>query len=234
MMGSRYAFRMAFEEFYDRYKIVSKSTWPNKMADNCREGCLTIVLEQSFGTDSNEFSMGRSKAFIRSPKSLLLLEESRRKASLRWWIKIQATWRGFVQRRRYQQMRNAQITIAAWVRCLMARRAFLKRKAKLLTLLPALRMWAERSFYLDQRRHLPEHAAKTILPLLVNHRSTQTPAAAPPRTTPFPEEASILGVIYGVLLWADMNAATPLGARGRSAISLAGVACGYDTNTMPL
>ena len=40
-------------------------------------------------------------------------------------------------------------------------------------------------------------------------------------TTPFPSEKSILGVIYRVLLWADMNAATPLGARGRSVISLA-------------
>ena len=42
-----------------------------------------------------------------------------------------------------------------------------------------------------------------------------------PRTTPFPEEKSILGVTYGVLLWAVMNAATPLGAWGRSAMSLA-------------
>ena len=41
-----------------------------------------------------------------------------------------------------------------------------------------------------------------------------------PRTTPFLEEKSILGLIYGVLLWADMNAATPLGARGRSVMSL--------------
>ena len=44
-----------------------------------------------------------------------------------------------------------------------------------------------------------------------------------PRTTPFPEEESILGVIYGVLLWADMNAATPLGAWGRSVVSLMGL-----------
>ena len=35
-----------------------------------------------------------------------------------------------------------------------------------------------------------------------------------PRTTPFPEEKTILGVIYGVLLWADMDAATPLGTWG--------------------
>ena len=44
-----------------------------------------------------------------------------------------------------------------------------------------------------------------------------------PRTTPFPEEKYILGVIYGVLLWADMNTATPLGAWGRSVFSLAAV-----------
>ena len=35
-----------------------------------------------------------------------------------------------------------------------------------------------------------------------------------PHTTPFPEEMAILGVISGVLLWADMNAATSLGAWG--------------------
>ena len=31
----------------------------------------------------------------------------------------------------------------------------------------------------------------------------------------------MLGVIYGVLLWTDMNAATPPGVRGRSGMSLA-------------
>ena len=39
-----------------------------------------------------------------------------------------------------------------------------------------------------------------------------------PRTIPSPEERTLQGVMYGVLLWADMNAATPLGA---SDISLA-------------
>ena len=43
-----------------------------------------------------------------------------------------------------------------------------------------------------------------------------------PNTTPFPEGKPIPGVIYGGLLWADMNAATPLGAWGRSMMSLAG------------
>ena len=57
-----------------------------------------------------------------------------------------------------------------------------------------------------------------------------------PRTTPSPEERSILGVIYGVLLWADMNAATPLGAWGRYVISLAVAdqCVQHEPNTMPL
>ena len=56
-----------------------------------------------------------------------------------------------------------------------------------------------------------------------------------PRTTPFPEEKSILGVIYGVLLWANMSAATPLGARGRSVMSLVltHVVCGMANYRAP-
>ena len=41
-------------------------------------------------------------------------------------------------------------------------------------------------------------------------KSQQLPRAPPY----FPRGKSILGVMYGDLLWTDMNAATPLGARG--------------------
>ena len=59
------------------------------------------------------------------------------------------------------------------------------------------------------------------------HRGCQgkaNPSCIPPcpRTTPSTEEKSIRGVIYGVLLWADMNAATLLWARVRSFIPLEG------------
>ena len=53
-----------------------------------------------------------------------------------------------------------------------------------------------------------------------HHIKLQLLAPAPPYY-PFPRGKPILGVIYGVLLWADMNAATPLGAWGSSAMSLA-------------
>ena len=51
--------------------------------------------------------------------------------------------------------------------------------------------------------------------------SRQIPAAASCTPYyPFPRGKSILGVTYGFLLWADMNAATPLGAWGRSVIAV--------------
>ena len=71
---------------------------------------------------------------------------------------------------------------------------------------------------------LPQARASRCRPHPRPHTTTgkENPTCYPlrPRTTPFPEEKSTLGVIYGVLLWADMNAATPLGAWGRSVISL--------------
>ena len=53
--------------------------------------------------------------------------------------------------------------------------------------------------------------------LCLQDQARRIPAAAPccpllPRTTPSPEGNSIPGVLYEVLLGADMNAATPLGA----------------------
>ena len=54
-----------------------------------------------------------------------------------------------------------------------------------------------------------------------HHRQGKSHLLPPaPPYYPIPRGKSILGVIYGVLLWADMNAATPLGAWGRSVISL--------------
>ena len=48
------------------------------------------------------------------------------------------------------------------------------------------------------------------------------PGPAPPcLSATFPEENFILWVTHGVLLWADMNAATPLGALMRTSCSSA-------------
>ena len=55
------------------------------------------------------------------------------------------------------------------------------------------------------------HAAAAVALCKVNYSC----CPLRPRTTPFAEENPMLWVTCGVLLWAGMNAATPLGAWGR-------------------
>ena len=79
----------------------------------------------------------------------------------------------------------------------------------------------------DTNGLVPGHTAKGAavgIGLVPGHTAKVNPSCWPlrPRTTPFPGGKSILGVIYVALLWTDMNAATPLGARWRSVMSLAG------------
>ena len=68
----------------------------------------------------HEHNFGRSKIFIRSPASLFALE-GKRAAKTEWLCaRIQAMFRGFVQRRRYKAMKLAQIVIAAKFRAFVA------------------------------------------------------------------------------------------------------------------
>ena len=54
---------------------------------------------------------------------------------------------------------------------------------------------------------------------IVCAKATSSCCPHAPPYYPFPRGISILGVIYGVSLWADTNAATPLGAWGHSVIA---------------
>ena len=52
-----------------------------------------------------------------------------------------------------------------------------------------------------------------VLRLYTIHRNANPSCPPPPQYYPFPrEKKNMLGVIYGVLLWADMNTAITLGA----------------------
>ena len=84
-----------------------------------------------------------------------------------------------------------------------------------------------------QRTGLQHHVVAQVLLLLPKQKkhtqifgrlssvviSKANPSCCPhARTAPFPAEKSIIEVINGVLLCADMNAATPLGRGGRGAL----------------
>ncbi|EDL84189.1 myosin IE, isoform CRA_a [Rattus norvegicus] len=98
-----YAYRRVFQKFLQRYAILTKATWPVWRGDE-KQGVLHLL--QSVNMDSDQFQLGRSKVFIKAPESLFLLEEMRERKYDGYARVIQKTWRKFVARKKYVQMRE--------------------------------------------------------------------------------------------------------------------------------
>uniref|UniRef100_A0A672JD71 Myosin Ic, paralog b n=1 Tax=Salarias fasciatus TaxID=181472 RepID=A0A672JD71_SALFA len=136
-----FAYRRRYEVFLQRYKSLCPETWPNWQG-RLAEGVSTLV--KHMGYKPEEYKMGRSKIFIRFPKTLFATEDAletrkhslgetssfrliylikhsgqqvRLDDSLRWAvITIQAWWRGILARRRAQRRRQAANTIRRFIK----------------------------------------------------------------------------------------------------------------------
>ncbi|KAH0512066.1 Unconventional myosin-Ie [Microtus ochrogaster] len=98
-----YAYRRVFQKFLQRYAILTKATWPVWRGDE-KQGVLHLL--QSVNMDNDQFQLGKSKVFIKAPESLFLLEEMRERKYDGYARVIQKTWRKFVARKKYVQMRE--------------------------------------------------------------------------------------------------------------------------------
>lgn len=98
-----YAYRRIFQKFLQRYAILTKATWPSWRGDE-KQGVLHLL--QSVNMDIDQFQLGRSKVFIKAPESLFLLEEMRERKYDGYARVIQKSWRKFVARKKYVQMRE--------------------------------------------------------------------------------------------------------------------------------
>ncbi|MEQ2274183.1 Unconventional myosin-Ic, partial [Xenotaenia resolanae] len=68
-----FAYRRRFEAFLQRYKPLCPETWPNwngKLADG------VSALVNHLGYKAEEYKLGRSKIFIRFPKTLFTTEDA--------------------------------------------------------------------------------------------------------------------------------------------------------------
>uniref|UniRef100_A0AAR2J9W4 Myosin motor domain-containing protein n=1 Tax=Pygocentrus nattereri TaxID=42514 RepID=A0AAR2J9W4_PYGNA len=109
-----FAYRRSFEAFLQRYKPLCPDTWPNwqgKLSD----GVSTLVKHLDYKAE--EYKLGRSKIFIRFPKTLFLTEDALelKKPTIgereKRLIMIQSWWRGVKGRRRAKRRRQAADTI---------------------------------------------------------------------------------------------------------------------------
>uniref|UniRef100_A0ABM5ENW1 Unconventional myosin-Ic isoform X2 n=2 Tax=Pogona vitticeps TaxID=103695 RepID=A0ABM5ENW1_9SAUR len=120
-----FAYRRKYEVFLQRYKSLCPDTWPSW--DGKPHDGVAVLLKH-LGYKPEEYKMGRTKIFIRFPKTLFATEDALevRKQSLA--TEIQACWRGFYRRKKFKQMKHSAIAIQAWWRGTLGRRKAAKRK----------------------------------------------------------------------------------------------------------
>ncbi|XP_068601961.1 unconventional myosin-Ic-like [Brachionichthys hirsutus] len=178
-----FAYRRRYEVFLQRYKSLCPDTWPNwqgKLSD----GVATLV--KHLGYKPEEYKLGRSKIFIRFPKTLFATEEALETRKHGLATKLQAGWRGYKQRSKYQKMRASAIFIQSWWRGILARRRAQRRRQAANTIRRFIKGFIyrhkercpENEYFLDYVRYSFLMNLHRNLPKNVLDKSWPTPPAA--------------------------------------------------------
>ncbi|KAF0030264.1 hypothetical protein F2P81_016995 [Scophthalmus maximus] len=178
-----FAYRRRYEVFLQRYKSLCPDTWPNwqgKLAD----GVATLV--KHLGYKPEEYKLGRSKIFIRFPKTLFSTEDALETRKHGLATKLQAGWRGYSQNSKYLKLRTAAIAIQAWWRGVLARRRAQRRRKAADTIRRFIKGFIyrhkdrcpENEYFLDYVRYSFLMKLHRNLPKSVLDKSWPTPPAA--------------------------------------------------------
>ncbi|XP_030889557.1 unconventional myosin-Ib [Leptonychotes weddellii] len=155
-----YAFRQAYEPCLERYKMLCKQTWPHWKGP-ARAGVEVLFNELEIPVE--EYSFGRSKIFIRNPRTLFKLEDLRKQRLEDLATLIQKIYRGWKCRTHFLLMRKSQIVVAAWYRRYAQQKRYQQIKSSALVIQSYIRGWKARKI-LRELKHQKrcEEAATTI------------------------------------------------------------------------
>ncbi|XP_051938625.1 unconventional myosin-Ib isoform X4 [Hippocampus zosterae] len=155
-----YAFRQLYGPCLERYKMLCKRTWPHWRGPE-REGVEVLMADLQVPTE--EFSYGRSKIFIRNPRTLFFLEERRRQCLQDLATLIQKIYRGWKCRTHFLLLKKSQIVVAAWYRRYAQQKKYQKIKSATTVVQSYTRGWQARKL-LRELKHQKrcEEAASTI------------------------------------------------------------------------
>lgn len=97
-----FAYRREFAKFLQRYDIVSKETkfWKGPVDKGIK------LVMNSVNMDLQEWQMGKTKVFIKSPESLFLLEEIRERRYNEYALILQKAFRKFNAVQFYLKLKN--------------------------------------------------------------------------------------------------------------------------------
>uniref|UniRef100_A0A8C4NWI6 Myosin IHb n=1 Tax=Dicentrarchus labrax TaxID=13489 RepID=A0A8C4NWI6_DICLA len=91
-----FAYRRKYDIFLQRYKPLCPDTWPN-WKGTAAEGVRCLIKHLGYKPD--EYKMGRSKIFIRHPRTLFATEDAFQVCKHKLATKIENCWRGIMARK---------------------------------------------------------------------------------------------------------------------------------------
>nr|XP_023502733.1 unconventional myosin-Ih isoform X1 [Equus caballus] len=120
-----FAYRRKYEHFLQRYKSLCPDTWPHWHGPPA-EGVERLI--KYIGYKPEEYKLGRTKIFIRFPRTLFATEDAFEFSKHQLVARIQATYKGCLERRAYLKKRQAAIKLEAHWRGALARKEAKRRK----------------------------------------------------------------------------------------------------------
>ncbi|MEQ2272626.1 Unconventional myosin-Ib [Xenotaenia resolanae] len=136
-----YAFRQTYEPCLERYKMLCKNTWPHWRGP-ARQGVEALMTDLQ--VPAEEFSYGRSKIFIRNPRTLFFLEEKRKQCLEDLASLIQKIYRGWKCRSHFLLLKKSQIVVASWYRRYAQQKKYQKIKHSTTVVQSYIRGWQAR------------------------------------------------------------------------------------------
>ncbi|XP_073322256.1 unconventional myosin-Ih [Pagrus major] len=119
-----FAYRRKFDVFLKRYKPLCPATWPHwrgEPADGVE------VLVQHLGYLPYEYKMGRTKIFIRHPRTLYATEDAYERCKHELATRLQAKYKGYRQKGEFKKQKEAATKIETCWRGVQARKEREKR-----------------------------------------------------------------------------------------------------------
>uniref|UniRef100_A0A8C1M951 Unconventional myosin-Ic-like n=1 Tax=Cyprinus carpio TaxID=7962 RepID=A0A8C1M951_CYPCA len=171
-----FAYRRRYETFLQRYKSLCPNTWPN-WDGRLVDGVSTLV--KHLGYKPEEYKLGRTKIFIRFPKTLFATEDALE-------VRKHSLGMSFSQKTKYRKMRQSAIKIQAWWRGILARREAKRRREAANTIRRFIKGFIyrhqprcpENEYFLDYVRYSFLMKLHRSLPKTVLDKSWPTPPPA--------------------------------------------------------
>uniref|UniRef100_A0A182NPP3 Myosin motor domain-containing protein n=1 Tax=Anopheles dirus TaxID=7168 RepID=A0A182NPP3_9DIPT len=120
-----FAYRRTYELFLQRYKCLSRQTWPHYHGP-AKDGVQ--ILADELGYEKDDYRMGKTKIFIRFPKTLFETEDAFQAKKHYLASIIQARWKGRRQRRVYLEIRAKIIVGQTYIRRYLALQELKRRR----------------------------------------------------------------------------------------------------------